>query len=292
MAGRRRGEHAGILARGLRPLGRVLLERAQQRPHELVGHVGAGGPGIRRRVLQMRPQDPHALHLRERWMAAHALVHHAPERIDVGRGADRLAADLLGRHVVHRPERLPGQRQQASLGVLGQAEVGDVPAAALVEQDVGGLDVAVNHPGRPQRLEPRGHVRAHLHRGLGVERTVALELLVERHALDVPLRHVRQAVDLAGVEHRNHVGVLHRLRDASLAIEPPPERLIARVVVLDQLQRHPAAVGPGRGVDLPHPPFSQQVVHVVVANLAPDAGVAHAHRSLMIGLKTLRSAPS
>ena len=127
-----------------------------------------------------------------------------------------------------------------------------------------------------------------LHRGRHVERAVALELVVERHALDEPLGHVRQAFVLAGVEHRHHVRVLDRLRDPRLAVEAAPERLVAGVVVLDQLERNSAAVGAGRRVDLAHPAFPEHGVHVVLADLAADSGVAHAHRSLMVCLGSVR----
>ena len=46
--------------------------------------------------------------------------------------------------------------------------------AVLVEQDVGGLDVAVNHSGRPQRLQPGRDIRTDAHRVRGVERAVSL----------------------------------------------------------------------------------------------------------------------
>ena len=57
-----------------------------------------------------------------------------------------LGADLLGRDVVECAHRLPGSGDQARLVILGQAEVGHERAAALVEEDVRGLEVAVDQP--------------------------------------------------------------------------------------------------------------------------------------------------
>ena len=50
--------------------------------------------------------------------AGQALAHHAAERVDVRGGRDLLAADLLGRHVVERAERLSGLREDARLWSL------------------------------------------------------------------------------------------------------------------------------------------------------------------------------
>ena len=70
----------------------------------------------------------------------------APEAVDVGRRAELApgAGGLLGGHVAGRAQDRAADRQRAVLtGPLGQAEVGDVRASLAVEQDVRGLQVAV-----------------------------------------------------------------------------------------------------------------------------------------------------
>ena len=91
----------------------------------------------------MRPEDPHPLAIGEWRRAGEALVRDARERVHVGLRRHLRAMDLLGRHVVERADGLPRSRQQAALAVLGEAEVRQVGVALGVDQDVGGLDVAV-----------------------------------------------------------------------------------------------------------------------------------------------------
>ena len=84
------------------------------------------------------------------------LVGDDAERVDVGRAVDRLALDLLGRHVLRRAEAHAGARQRLELQLalelrqLGEAEVEhlDLPRAALAavtdEDHVLRLEIAVH----------------------------------------------------------------------------------------------------------------------------------------------------
>ena len=115
----------------------------------------------------------------------------------------------------------------------------------------------MDHARGPERLEAGRHVGADLDRGGHVERTVLLEALVERAALDEPLRHVRMALVLAGRHNRHDVGVLDGLGDPGLPGKAPAERLVTRKVALDELQRDQCPVGAGGGVDLAHPALAE-----------------------------------
>ena len=109
-----------------------------------------------------------------------------PEGVDVGRGRHVLAAGLLRAQVADAAERLAGQRQLR----LGQgprdAEVGDLHLAGHADQDVRGLDVAMDdahargpRPGRrrpasrcvPRRPRARNRDRAGSRPGPGRRRT-------------------------------------------------------------------------------------------------------------------------
>src|ERR1700730_8078499 len=89
----------------------------------------------------------------ERGLARQALEHDTSERIDVSGPRYLLAADLFGRHVIHRPHRLSRHGEPSSLAVLGKTEIGDVSRTFPVEENVCRLDVPVHHAGSPQRLE-------------------------------------------------------------------------------------------------------------------------------------------
>ena len=98
-------------------------------------------------------------------------VEDGAEAIDVARGGEvlELAGTLLGRHVIGRAGTIAGMRQLAAgFHPLGQAEVRDVRLAVAIDQDVLGLQVAMEHAalmGMVDRSGDRGH---QVGRGAGV----------------------------------------------------------------------------------------------------------------------------
>ena len=89
------------------------------------------------------------------------LDEHEAERVHVGPAVDRLALGLLGRGVAggaeHRALRLGPRR----LGErAGQPEVGDAQAGVLAEEQVGGLDVAVDEAAAVGVVEGPGGLEA------------------------------------------------------------------------------------------------------------------------------------
>ncbi len=81
-------------------------------------------------------------------LAGHQLVERHRQRVDVRAvvDVDRPAHGLLGAHVPEGPHQVAGHGQARVVPEPGQAEVGDPERAPLVDQDVGRLDVAVDHP--------------------------------------------------------------------------------------------------------------------------------------------------
>ena len=110
----------------------------------------------------MRVDHGHVGDARERDRSRQRLEEHAAEPIDVGAPVHVVAADLLGRHVVDRPDEMPVGRPPVG-DALGQAEVREVHVLATVlavEQDVRGLDVAVDEPACVRGVERIGDLRA------------------------------------------------------------------------------------------------------------------------------------
>src|SRR5258706_3978332 len=68
-----------------------------------------------------------------------------PELVDVGGRVDRLALHLFGRHVCRRSDHAPGRRQPVLVvDELGDAEVEDLRLPAVGDEDVVGLEVAMD----------------------------------------------------------------------------------------------------------------------------------------------------
>ena len=76
--------------------------------------------------------------------AGEHLVEHEPEREDVGAMVERLAHDLLGRHVLRRAQQDAGLRLHRRLVQARDAEVHDLHAPVGEHHDVAGLHVAVH----------------------------------------------------------------------------------------------------------------------------------------------------
>ena len=130
---------------GLRNL-RVRLPRAARRTLRVLGgHVRWGGDVER---------DPPGEHLVE---------DHA-QRVQVARRADPPAGRLLGGHVPRAAQDVPGLGDGGGLGCPGDAEVRDLRVSGPREEDVAGLDVAVDDAPPVGRLQRLRHLDGQLHR--------------------------------------------------------------------------------------------------------------------------------
>ena len=124
---------------------RVLGEGACDDGVDRVGQVGVVCPDCGRLGLEVLPEDAHRRAALVRWLTGQAFVQDAAERVDVGAAVDGAAFDLLGGDVVDGAERVAGGRAGVGiLGAAGEPEVAEVGVLVGREQDVGGLDVAVD----------------------------------------------------------------------------------------------------------------------------------------------------
>ena len=101
-------------------------------------------------------------------------MENAAERVDVGAALDRLALDLLGRHVVDAAEELSRRRQALRApGEPADPEVGQEDALGVaipLDQDVGGFDVSMNEAPGVRRVEAGGDAGQHPDGMGGIER--------------------------------------------------------------------------------------------------------------------------
>ena len=126
----------------------------------------------------------------------------------------------------------------------GEAEVGDLDGAVGAEDDVLGLDVAVDEPGRVGGREGLEHRLEDVERGARGERALGLDDLPEGLPGDVLHREEHLAGVLALVEDLDDVGVAQSGGGACLAPEAGDERLVVNEVRAHDLERH-LAVEPG-----------------------------------------------
>ena len=117
-----------------------------------------------------------------------------------------------------------------------QAEVGQVGVLAA-EQDVGGLDVAVDQPGRVRGVERARDLVDDQRRPQRVQPALGAQQLVQVGARHPAHHEVQPAVLLARLVDRDHVRMIDRRRHPRLALEALAEARVGRVLGGDQLQR-------------------------------------------------------
>jgi hypothetical protein len=140
---------------------------------------------------------------------------------------------------------------------LGDAEVGDLDLVRGGDDEVRGLDVAVDDPARVGVVEGRRHLAHEPDHPLGLEARALVDDRADRPALDVLHGQEREPALLAHVEEGDDAGVGQRAGDADLLVEPVDERLVLGAlpgdVEADRLDRKGALdEGVERLVDGPH----------------------------------------
>jgi hypothetical protein len=118
--------------------------------------------------------------------AGQALVQHTGQGIDVGPPVDRLVGEPLRGHVVQRPDGGPGNRQRClpGTGRPRYAEVDHVNEVALRDQDVRGLDIAVDEVVRVGGIQGLGDLAEKVHGPLRRDGAVCLEQRADINAVD------------------------------------------------------------------------------------------------------------
>ena len=121
------------------------------------------GSRMRCRCAHPRKRDGRGRLARERSRPGEHLVEHEPQAVHVGRGGRRESARLLRAEVVHRAKGRAGDRRLGFGGDPGDPEVGDPRPVRGVEDDVPGLDVAMDDAAGMRHRQAAGHVRSDPH---------------------------------------------------------------------------------------------------------------------------------
>jgi hypothetical protein len=271
-----RGDHRGGLARRPARAGglggeRILevdLERARVGVAVLEVLVGHAVEDRREPRGDLRPAHlhvgqvlAHVLHRHrdlvlavEGDVAGEHLEQHDAEGVDVGLAVDVVAQRLLGRHVVRGAEHAPVGGQPLLVERAGDAEVGDLGRALLVDQDVLRLDVAVDDVARVREAERSRDLDRVGDRLPDRQFAEAADAVLERLALDVLEDDERAPVLLAGVDHAHDVGVRELGHRARLAAEALELVGVGGDLAVHELDRHaPLEDAVERPIDGRHP---------------------------------------
>ena len=245
-----------------------LLER-----RELGQRIGE----VRRRHADVRGQPLDRRRRREHPAAGQHREHRRGERVEIAATVERLAARLLGRHELGRAEhharlrerQLRARRARRALHQLGDAEVEDLREVRIVadpqQQQVVGLDVAMDEPARVRGAERHRRLPRDVDRACRRERAVDVELALHRATIEILEHHVVVVVWCdPEIEHLDRVRGVDAQRRASLAREPLERGLVLRQVRLEQLDRdlavHREVMRAKHGA---HPAFAEHAVEPV-----------------------------
>ena len=231
------GERLDQLPRARRALGGVHGEPARQGRVEGRGQPGADLGGARARVAHVGEQDRARLAPEERRPAGEGLEGHGREGVDVGALGGGVALHLLGGDVLGRAQPVAAAGEAGHVVEAHEPEVAQ-PGAAGLQQDVGGLDVAVDRAVGVGEVERLGDVRQHVERLGARQRPGAGHALGQRVAGHEAHGDEGPPVDLAGVVDRHDPGVLEAPRGDRLAAEALRGPRSLQVAVVEDLQGH------------------------------------------------------
>ncbi len=220
------------VTRRLIPALAILLEQPADDVLERRDDVGVDRARRHRDAIQDLVEDDRRRLALEGLDAGRHLVHHHAEREEVAALVDGLAAGVLGRHVGDGADGHPGRCQGMLLGDrdvdrgqaaavrhhLRETEVHHLHLAALGDEDVAGLDVAVEDALAVRGVERVRDVDRDVDDPIDRQRAGA-EDLVQGGAVDQLHHDEAAAVMLADVVERADVGVVQRRGGARLALE-------------------------------------------------------------------------
>jgi hypothetical protein len=199
------------------------------------------------------------------------LIEHGAQRIEVGAVIHMLApVELLRRHVLRRAdgEACASERGRVAsavrLDTAGDAEVGE-QHATIIEEDVVGLDIAVDQPERMDGGEGGGDLYADEDGVGGVDTLATIEQIAQR-AVEQGHNEVEVLSFLAVVLDGHDIGVRELADEGSLVLEALDVLGIGGEHRGQDLDRDVAIVGHiASTVDLGHAADIEQVQQRVIA---------------------------
>ena len=252
------------LARRAEAHRRILGQRALDHPVELPRDLVAGGRRIVGALLLHAVDDLLAC-AGEGRLARDELVDDRADLVEVRARGDAALAELLGRHVLGRALRAAHQAMAA--------EIGDLHAPLLVEDHVGGLEVAVEDALRVRRLQRFEQLARDLP-GLAQVGARALHARGERLALGELRDDAEHLVGLDQLDEGRDRGMAHA-REGRRGLAQPREPRLRDRVAIHEFEGH-RLLPVGAAIDLRHAALAEERLDLVLADALRSA---HATRS-------------
>ncbi len=197
---------------------------------------------------------------------AEHLVDDDAGREDVGPVIRALAADLFGRHVVDGAHHHVAVRQLRRHEPR-QPEVEQLYAPVIGDEDIRGLDVAMDHVVRVRELEPLADLDRQIELVCQAQPIVAGHPALEILAVEILHREVGEALVLTEIVNGDDVAVGKLPGGARLAEEPLAEIRVLVDRSRDELDRDDALQqGVVGAVDHAHAPLAKLVTQFVAAD--------------------------
>ena len=214
-------ERAQQFVHGSEAVLRILLQTAHDDLLETGGQIGPYlGQGKGRGIEMLARYLGHARAVERRVPGQH-LVEHNTQRVDVRAGVDRLAADLLRRHVTGAADDGARARDPGPVGAGGDAEVGDLGVTLPVDEDVLGFDVAVDDACQMRRRQSLSHLPRNMAR-FGRRQRAAASHLLERASFHILEDQVVLALRGTTIDEGDHVGMGELGEGPAFAVETRP----------------------------------------------------------------------
>ena len=175
----------------------------------------------------------------ERRPAGEQLVEDRPQTVNVGRGAHLLAfaLGLLGGHVTGRPDDRPADRQGGgAFGPLHQPEIGHLGDVVAAQENVAGLDVAMDQAPRVRGRDAARQTLDQTRRAFRGQGS-AVQPLLQAPPLQVFQLQVREPADLAEGVDLDHVRMLQLGDGLGFILKPLSRRGVGVRAGQDHLQR-------------------------------------------------------
>ncbi len=149
---------------------------------------------------------------------------------------------------------------------MGDAEVAHLDLAVGRQQDILGLDVAVNHAMRVRHVEGLAELLDDGHHGCQRQRRVSIDQTLERTTLDIFHHQITQPIIVAHVVDGHDVGMLEHAGQVRLLLEAAYDIRAAEQVAVQHLDRDLTAQARVMGaIDTGHAAVADNVEQPVAA---------------------------